>query len=79
MGLMHHVVCPFNENLYFTTVGSIQYKQYNNRIREEKQLIYNQKLITLRWYSLYLPTKDGHAELAWVACKVNADMYSALL
>jgi len=24
------------ENLYFTTVGSIQYKQYNNRIREEK-------------------------------------------
>jgi len=32
------------ENLYFTIVGSIQYKQakqYNNRLREEKkQLIY---------------------------------------
>jgi len=27
------------ENIYFTTDGSIQSKQYNNRIREEKQLI----------------------------------------
>jgi len=30
---------PSFENLYFTTVGSTQYKQYNNRIREEQQLI----------------------------------------
>ena len=34
------------ENLYFTTVGSAQYKQYNNRIREEKTYIYK-NLITL--------------------------------
>jgi len=31
------------ENLYFTIDGSIQYKQYNNRIREEKNNLYKKR------------------------------------
>jgi len=40
------------KNLYFTVICSIQYKQYNNRIRKEKKYVKHKILVRFSMISL---------------------------